>query len=120
MRGFQQEMPNKNWTWMHGKPGYSCGPEDGCYPTEKKLSSLLSTIKIPVARATHGHITVVAGCRTLKSESVGGSSTVVEYRVVDSLQDPKTEIWMNYTLLTRGPPPGKGDGPWQNTYYSIS
>ena len=38
--------------------------------------------------------------------------------VIDSLQDPRTLIWMNYTLLTLGPPPGQGDGPWQDTYYS--
>jgi hypothetical protein len=112
MLGFQEEVPSQTWVHMHGRPGWSCTPADGCYPTEPVLQSLLMG-GAPVARATHGHITALAGCRQ-------STSGVVEYRVLDSLQDPEKPLWMNYTLLTLGPPPGKGDGPWQDTYYSNS
>ena len=56
----------------------------------------------------------MAGCR--RNEISG----LIEYRVLDSLKNPNIEIWMNFTLLTLGPPSGVqpyGDGPWQNTYY---
>jgi hypothetical protein len=136
MHGFQQEVPSQEWVHMHGRPGYSCGPGDGCWPVEATLQKLLMAGKTsplllkaqygssftvvcthcgvvwlpgaPVARATHGHITVLAGCRQR-------GQGVTEYRVLDSLKDPATPLWMNYTLLTLGPPPGQGDGPWQDT-----
>jgi hypothetical protein len=42
---------------------------------------------------------------------------VAEYRVLDSLKDPATPLWMNYSILTLGPPIGSPDcdGPWQDT-----
>jgi hypothetical protein len=110
MKGFQLEIPKQKWIHMHGKPGFSCKPSDGCYPKEDVLQHLLMS-NIPIARATHGHITTVSGCRM-------NDDGVVEYRVLDSLKDPSIQIWMNYTILTNGPPPGQGDGPWQNTYFS--
>ena len=107
---------------MHGRPGYQCTPADGCYPTEAALQKLLMQ-GTPVARATHGHITALAGCRqnTVDYTGVDGvtvTKAVTEYRVLDSLQDPKVPLWMNYTLLSLGPPIGQGDGPWQDTYYA--
>jgi hypothetical protein len=113
LRGFQREVPRQRWVHLHGRPGRQCTPSDGCYPTEAALQRLLRA-GTPVARATHGHITAVAGCRS----AAGGGGGAVEYRVLDSLQDPATPLWMNYSLLTVGPPPGQGDGPWQNTYYA--
>ena len=112
LQGFQLELPAKKWVHLSGRPGYPCTPADGCWPKEPVLQDLLRS-NTPVARATHGHITTIAGCRTVAG--------VVEYRVLDSLKDPSVEIWMNFTLLTLGPPPGQkpyGDGPWQNTYYT--
>ena len=41
-----------------------------------------------------------------------------QYRVLDSLQDPAVCVWWNYSLLALGPPPGHGDGPWQDAFYS--
>ena len=111
LQGFESEMPSKTWVHLHGKPGYSCKPGDGCWPSESTLQSLLMAGN-PVARATHGHITAIAGCRQ--------AGDLVEYRVLDSLKDPNVTLWMNWTILTLGPPPGVkpyGDGPWQNTYY---
>ena len=113
LSGFQLEIPKQKWRHMHGRPGYSCKPGDGCYPTEQVLQDLLMQ-NVPIGRATHGHITVVAGCRIQKDTGL------IEYRVLNSLKDPNIPIWMNYTLLTIGPPIGQGDGPWQNTYYSNS
>lgn len=107
MQGFQREIPSQDWVHMHGRPGFDCHPGDGCWPSESTLQRLLLGGE-PVARATHGHITVLAGCRQR-------DRGVTEYRVLDSLQDPATPIWMNYTILTLGPPPGQGDGPWQDT-----
>ena len=107
MRGFQQEIPGQNWVHLHGRPGFDCHPGDGCWPTEATLQKLLIA-GIPVARATHGHITVLGGCRAR-------GQGVTEYRVLDSLKDPATPLWMNYTLLTLGPPPGQGDGPLADT-----
>ena len=110
-QGFQNEVPSKSWVHLHGNPGYSCKPGDGCWPSQDQLQNLLMSGS-PVARATHGHITVVAGCRQ--------TGDLIEYRVLDSLKNPNVSLWMNWTILTLGPPPGVrpfGDGPWQNSWF---
>ncbi len=110
MLAFQHEIPSLQWVHLHGKPGYSCKPGDGCWPAESTLQRLLMS-GTPVARATHGHITTIAGCRQ-------GPSNTTEYRILDSLKNPDVALWMNWTILTLGPPPGQGDGPWQDTYFA--
>jgi hypothetical protein len=68
------------------------------HATEAILQKLLMA-GTPIAKATHGHIMVLASCCR---NDIGAA----EYLIVDSTKGPTFTIaeWMNYTLLILGPP----------------
>ena len=108
--GLKMEIPGKEWV-QRIKPDqgdFVNGPM-----TEAEIVDLLNA-GTPIAREIHGHIMSLVGC---KDDGTGSFSNV--YRVLDSLEDPDDEIWLDFATLVSDDKEGGGrqDGPWGTAYW---